>query len=258
MRPIIKQTFRGLLAGAALAIGLTGGAIAAGDVVHPPKREWSFNGVFGTVDIAAAQRGFLVYKDVCATCHGLKQVAYRHLSGIGFSAEQIKAIAATATVSRQNDAGEMADTPGLPSDKLLPPWKNEAVARGMYNGAVPPDLSVIIKGREDGANYMHALMVGYTDPPAGLKMGDGMNYNKYFPGFQIAMPPPLADGKVEYADGTKATVDQMAQDVTQFLTWAANPEMTERKRIGIRVILFLMLMTVVTYIVKRRVWADVH
>jgi len=254
------RAMRSLLAGAALALSLAATpALAAGDVVHPPKQNWSFNGIFGTVDLAAAQRGLHVYQEVCAACHGMKQLYYRHLTGIGLSEEQVKAFAAAITVPRGlNDQGEPIEGPALPSSRFKAPWPNETAARARYNGAVPPDLSVIIKAREGGADYMYALMTGYADPPAGMQMGEGMHYNKYFPGHQIAMPPPLMDDKVEYADGTKATVDQMARDVTQFLTWAANPEMVERKRIGIRVILFLILMTAVTYIAKRKVWSSLH
>ena len=251
--------FRSLLAGAALAVGLAGAAIAAEEHIVLPHQKWSFDGLFGTVDIASAQRGLFVYQEVCSTCHGMKQLSYRHLTGLKLTEAQVKALAATVTVpSGLNDQGEPVEGPGLPSSRFREPWPNETAARARYNGSVPPDLSVIIKAREDGANYLYALMTGYADPPADMKMSDGMNYNKYFPGHQIAMPQPLMDDKVEYADGTKATTDQMARDVTQFLTWAANPEMTERKQIGVRVVLFFLLMAVVTYLVKRRVWADVH
>ena len=250
---------RSLVIGATLALSLAGSVFAAGDVVHPPKQTWSFNGIFGAVDLAAAQRGLHVYQEVCAACHGLKQLSYRHLTGLGLTEEQVKAFAANITVPRGlNDDGEPVEGPGLPSSRFKAPWPNEIAARARYNGAVPPDLSVIIKGREDGANYMYALMTGYADPPASMQMGEGMNYNTYFPGHQIAMPPPLADDRVEYADKTKATVDQMARDLTQFLTWTANPEMTERKRMGVRVVLFLLLMAGLTYAVKRKVWSDVH
>lgn len=259
MRTLRNMVVRPALA-AAMAVGLmTAGANAAEEHIKLPEQHWHSNGMFGTVDLPSAQRGYQVYREVCAACHGMKQMFFRNLTGLGLSEAQAKALAAAVTVPLGvNDQGEPKEGPGLLSSRFPSPFPNEQAGRARYNGALPPDLSVIVKAREDGANYVYALMTGYGDAPAGLKLGDGMNYNKYFPGHQIAMPPPLTDGKVEYADGTKATVDQMARDVTEFLTWAANPEMAERKRIGIRVILFLMLMTVVTYVVKRRVWADLH
>jgi len=252
-----------LLASSLLATAaLTAGTARAADEVatpSPPQQSWSFDGVFGTPDLAAAQRGLQVYMEVCSACHGLKQLAYRDLSGLGLSAAEVKAVAASVTVPLGlNDAGEPVEGPGLPASRFRQPWPNEKAARAMYNGAVPPDLSVMVKAREDGSNYIYALLTGYADPPAGMEMGDGMNYNKYFPGHQIAMPPPLTDDRVTYADGTKATVDQMARDVVTFLTWASDPDVVDRKRMGIRVILFLILMTGLTYAVKRKIWSDLH
>jgi ubiquinol-cytochrome c reductase cytochrome c1 subunit len=259
MRALRNMLVRPALAVAMAACLFTAGAQAAEEHIKLPEQHWHSSGMFGTVDLPSAQRGYQVYRDVCAACHGMKQLAFRDLTGLGFTDAQARALAAAVTVPLGlNDQGEPREGPGLLSSRFPAPWPNETAARARYNGAVPPDLSVMVKAREGGPDYIYALMTGYGDPPAGLKMGDGMNYNKYFPGHQIAMPAPLSDGKVEYADGTKATVDQMARDVTEFLTWAANPEMVERKRMGIRVLLFLMLMTVVTYVVKRRVWADVH
>jgi len=266
MRALRNMLVRPALA-AAMAAGLLAfGARAAEEHIKLPEQHWHSNSLFGTVDLASAQRGYQVYRDVCASCHGMKQLFFRNLGGpgssgggLGFTEEQVKALAAAVTVPLGlNDQGEPREGPGLPSSRFPAPWPNETAARARYNGAVPPDLSVIVKAREGGPDYLYALMTGYTDPPAGLTMSEGMNYNKYFPGHQIAMPSPLSDGRVEYADGTKATVDQMARDVTEFLIWAGNPEMVERKRMGIRVILFLILMTGITYAVKRRVWSDVH
>ena len=232
---------------------------AAGDVMHPPHQHWHSDGAFGTIDLASAQRGFLVYKNVCASCHGMKLLSYRNLAGLGLTEEQVKAIAATITVPLGlNDDGEPIEGPATPASRFRSPYPNDKVARLVNNGALPPDLSVMVRAREGGANYMYALLTGYADAPVGITMGAGMSYNKYFPGNQIAMPLPLQDEQVEYADGTKATTEQMARDVTEFLTWAASPEMTERKRIGVRVILFLILMTGLTYAVKRKVWAALH
>ncbi len=231
-------------------------AFAQHEMVYP-KQNWSFAGPFGTYEKASAQRGFQVYKEVCSTCHSMKLVYYRNLAGIGLSDSQIKSIAATVEVPTIGDDGQPAERAGLPSDHFKSPYPNEKAARAAQNGALPPDQSVIIKAREGGADYIYALLNGYEAAPAGVKMGDGMNYNKWFTGHQIAMAAPLTDGRVEYADGTKATVEQMSHDVVTFLAFVANPEMEERKRLGVRVVLFLALMTCLTYAVKRQIWSDV-
>ena len=230
-------------------------AMAEDEVVA--KQNWSFNGPFGTFDRASAQRGFLVYKNVCANCHSLKQGYYRNLEGIGLSEEQIKAIAASVTVPTIGDDGQPAERPGTPSDHFRSPYPNEKAARAALNGALPPDLSVITKAREGGADYVFGVLTGYGEVPAGMKMGDGMNYNKAFPGNQIAMPQPLQADQVEYTDGTKPTIEQEARDVVTFLEYIGNPEMEQRKRIGVKIVLFLVLLTGVTYAVKRQVWSDV-
>lgn len=234
-------------------------ANAAGEVVHPPEHHWSFSGLFGTYDRAALRRGFEVYKGVCAGCHGLRLVAYRNLMEIGFTEDEVKAIAASVEVPAEPNAdGEIEDRPGIPADKFKSPFANENAARAANGGAYPPDLSLIIKARHNGANYTYGLLTGYKDAPAGTQVPDGMYYNEYFPGHLIAMAPPLFDDGVEYADKTKATIKQQAEDVVTFLTWAAQPELEERKRTGIKVILFLLLLTGLLYVVKRRIWADVH
>ncbi len=240
---------------ALLAIG-GGSAYAAEETL--PHQSWSFSGLFGTFDRASAQRGFQVYKEVCSNCHSLKEAYYRNLQGIGLSDDQVKAIAATITVPAINDDGQPTERPALPSDHFRSPYPNEKAARAANNGALPPDQSVIIKAREGGADYVDNLLQGYSDPPAGVKVGNGLYYNKWFPGHQIAMPQPLRDDSVTYADGTKATLAQEAHDVTTFLTYIANPELEQRKRIGVKVVLFLTLLTGVTYAVKRKIWADVH
>jgi ubiquinol-cytochrome c reductase cytochrome c1 subunit len=225
----------------------------------PPHQEWSFSGPFGTFDRASAQRGFQVYQEVCSVCHSMKLMHYRDLAGIGLNEDQIKAIAASVTVpGGVNDNGEPITRPGLPSDPFKSPFPNDAAARAANNGALPPDQSLLEKAREGGADYIYALLTGYADPPPGMNMAAGMSYNKYFPGHQIAMPQPLQDGQVTYADGTKATLAQEARDVTTFLTFAANPEMEQRKRTGVKIMIFLALMTGLTYAVKRKIWANVH
>jgi ubiquinol-cytochrome c reductase cytochrome c1 subunit len=243
--------------GALLGVLIAGSALAS-EGAELPRQNWSFDGPFGTIDKASAQRGFQVYKEVCSNCHSMKQVFYRNLAGIGLSDEQIKAIAASVQVPTIGDDGQPTERAGLPSDRFRSPYPNEQAARAAQNGALPPDQSVIEKAREGGANYIYALLTGYGAPPADMKMGDGMNYNHWFLGNQIAMAAPLTDGRVDYTDGTKATVEQMARDVTMFLTFVANPEMEERKRLGVRVVLFLALLTGLTYVVKRQVWSDVE
>lgn len=213
--------------------------------------------MFGTYDRAAAQRGFQVYKEVCSACHSLKEGYYRDLEGIGLDAAQIKAIAATVEVPIIGKDGQPATRPGLPSDHFVSPFPNEEAATAAL-GKAPPDFSVIEKAREGGPDYIYALLNGYTQPPAGFKVATGTYYNTVFPGNQIKMPPPLADGQVTYADGTKATVEQMSHDVATFLTYMANPEMEQRKRLGVKVVLFLVFMTGLTYAVKRKIWANVE
>lgn len=225
----------------------------------PPAQSWSFGGLFGTYDLAAAQRGFAVYSQVCSACHSMNLLHYRDLAGIGFSPDQIKAIAAAVTVpAGLNDQGEPITGPGTPASPFKAPYPNEKAARAALNGALPPDLSLIVNAREGGADYVYAILTGFKDAPPGMQIQQGMYYNEYFPGHQIAMPPPLQDDQVSFADATKATVAQEAHDVVTFLAWAANPELVERKQIGVRVVLFLALMTGLTYAVKRKVWVDVH
>jgi ubiquinol-cytochrome c reductase cytochrome c1 subunit len=234
-------------------------AFAQTEAPTPPAQRWSFDGPFGAFDLAAAQRGFQVYSEVCAVCHSMQYLHYRDLAGIGLTADQIKAIAAAVTVPQGiDDQGNPKDGPATPADQFRSPYPNEKAARAALNGALPPDLSLIVNAREGHADYVYAILTGYGDPPADMKMQPGMNYDKYFAGHQIAMPPPLQDGRVTYAEGTTASVEQMAHDVVTFLAWAANPEMVQRKQIGWRVVLYLLLMTGLTYAVKRKVWADVH
>ncbi len=252
-----------LAALAALSLGAAFGPAsltpARADDESLPHVNWSFSGPFGTYDRAALQRGFLVYQQVCSACHSMNYLYYRNLEEIGLTEEQVKAIAASVTVpGGVNDQGQPIERPGLPSDHFKAPFPNEQAARAASNGALPPDQSDLVNAREGGPDYIYAILIGYSDPPPGVKLMPGMSYNKYFPGHQIAMPQPLQDGSVQYTDGTKPTLDQEAKDVVTFLTWAANPEMEERKRDGVRVVLFLLFLTGVVYAVKRRVWVDVH
>lgn len=224
-----------------------------------PSRSWSFNGPFGTFDRGAAQRGFQVYKEVCAACHSMKYMSYRNLKDLGFSEAEAKAIAAQVEVTDgPNDQGEMYQRPGVLSDRFKSPFPNEQAARVANNGAFPPDLSLIAKARPQGPDYIVALMTGYKEPPADMVMGQGMQYNEYFPGHQIAMPAPLNPDAVTYADGTKATTEQMATDLAQFLMFAAEPKLEERHKLGFKVMIFLVIMTGLFYVIKRKVWSDVH
>lgn len=236
---------------------IAGNSFAAGDGTLPPKQlVWSFDGMFGTVDKQAAQRGFQVYKEVCSSCHSLRLLSYRNLEGIGFPEAEIKAIAAAATVKDgPNDSGDMFDRPGRPADKFVAPFANEKAARASNGGAYPPDLSLLVKARPDGANYIYSLLTGYATPPSNVRMNTGMNYNPYFPGAQIAMANPLSDGQVTFSDGTIATADQMSRDVVNFLQWAAEPEMERRKAMGIKVMLYLLVFTVLFYFAKKRIWS---
>jgi ubiquinol-cytochrome c reductase cytochrome c1 subunit len=249
------------LAGFALALGAAALApqARAEEDVQPPAQDWSFGGWNGTFDRASAQRGFQVYNEVCSACHSMKYVSYRNLAGIGLSPAEIKAIAASKTVPGDlDDDGKPTTRPGLPSDQFVSPFPNDKAAKAANNGALPPDQSLLVSARPDGANYVYAVVgLGYMDPPAGVKVPDGLFYNKYFPGHNIHMPPPLSDGSVTYADGTKATVQQEAKDVTTFLYYAANPDMETRKHLGVRVVGFLVLLTGVTYAAKRKLWANV-
>lgn len=242
---------------AALLAGATA-ARAAGEAITYPDRHWSWEGPLGTFDLAQLQRGLQVYTEVCSTCHGLRLVAYRDLSALGYTEDQIKEYAGTHEVQDgPNDQGEMFMRAAIPSDRFVSPFANEQAARAANNGALPPDLSLMAKARRNGPDYIPALLAGYGEPPEGFNLLEGMNYNEYFPGHQIAMPPPLFADSVTYADGTAATVDQMAEDVTAFLMWAAEPKLENRKAMGIRVLIFLVIFTAMLVAVKRKVWANV-
>ena len=250
-----------LAAGLALGAAIIPSAQAAEGAIKLPDTKFSFEGIFGTFDRGEVQRGFQVYKDVCAACHAMHLLSYRNLRDIGFSEEEVRAIAASYQIpDGPNDNGEMFERPGRASDRFRRPFPNDAAARAANNGALPPDLSVIVKARPGGADYIHALLTGYQDPaPEGITVMEGMHYNKYFPGHQIAMAPPLnSDGQITYGDGTKASIDQMARDVSAFLAFAAEPELETRHAMGVKIILFLVILGGLTYAVKRKVWANVH
>jgi len=283
----ISAVMIALIVGATAYLAMPSFAYAQGehDAPKPPRNKWSFAGAFGHFDQGQLQRGFKVYKEVCQTCHGLSLLSFRNLAdpgGPGFSVAQAEAIAADYKVQDgPNDQGEMFERNGRLADRFPPPttWKNEAQARMIYNGTVPPDMSVLAKARgyergfplflvdalpffsyqEHGVDYIVALLKGYKDkPPEGFQLPVGGNYNEYFPSHSIAMPPPLTDGRVEYTDGSPATVDQYAKDVAAFMMWAAEPHLEQRKRVGFQVMIFLLVLTGLMYFTKRKVWADVH
>ena len=224
-----------------------------------PKHKWSFSGITGTFDRAALQRGFKVYQEVCSGCHSMKLLYYRDLRDIGFSEAEVKVIAAEYTVlDGPNDEGEMFERPARSSDYFVSPFANDEEARASNNGSYPPDLSVITKARKYGADYIFNLLLGYKDPPEDFEIGEGMYYNEWIEGHQIAMAPPLDDGYVDYDDGTENTLSQLAEDVVTFLVWSAEPELEIRKNMGIKVILFFIIFGVVIYLVKQRLWKDIR
>jgi len=260
----MKSTILAALVAGAFSIAGAASASAA-ESVKIPAQKWTTDGPMGHFDRAQLKRGWQVYKSVCASCHSVQQLYYRNLMDIGFTEAEAKAIAAGDSVpAGPNDAGEThvdgapIMRPALLSDKIAAPYANAKAARAANNGALPPDLTLMTKARKGGADYVYALMTGYKDAPTGFQLQQGMNYNAYFPGHQIAMPAPLAEGAVTYDDGTNATLDQLSKDVSAFLIWSAEPELEDRKRMGIKILAFLLVFTGLAFALKRKIWADVH
>lgn len=250
---------RKLLSVAVAVLSLGGGTAQAAEGAPIPDHDWSFEGIFGTFEDHQLQRGFQVYREVCAGCHGLRLVAFRNLAALGYDEEAIKALAAEYTFTDgPDDQGEMYEREGLPSDRFPSPFPNEKAAAAANNGAAPPDLSLIAKARKGGPDYTRALLIGYEEPPADAELPEGASYNVYFPGNQIAMPSPLFEDAVEFADGTPASVEQMATDVAAFLMWAAEPNLESRKAMGLKVLIFLVVFTGVLYAAKRKIWTGLH
>ena len=224
--------------------------------------DWSFKGYFGKFDRASLQRGYQVYTEVCASCHSISYLSYRNLAEEGgpeFSAEQAKAIAASFEVTDgPNDDGEMFTRPAKLSDKFVNPYQNDKEAMASNGGAYPPDLSVIVKARGGGADYIYSLLLGYDDPPSGTILDSGVYYNTYMYGNNIKMPKPLSDGQVEYNDGTEATEEQMAKDITNFLAWAAEPHLEARHKIGFKVIIYLIIISILAYLSMKRLWSRIE
>tara|TARA_B100001029_G_scaffold173619_1_gene172715 strand:+ start:1405 stop:2190 length:786 start_codon:yes stop_codon:yes gene_type:complete len=225
------------------------------------EQDWSFKGITGKFDRAALQRGYQVYTEVCASCHSMRLLSYRNLGEEGgpeFSLDQVKAIAANFEVEDgPNEDGEMFSRPGRPSDKFVSPYPNIQAATAANGGAYPPDMSVLVKSRKGGADYIYSVLMGYEDPPANIQLDEGVYYNKYMEGKKIKMSNPLSEGIVTYQDGTLASESQMAKDVTTFLTWAAEPTLEQRHKMGVRVIIFLIIFTILIYFSMRRLWSDI-
>lgn len=241
--------------------GLAGGVHAAGDAPEIEKQNWSFNGFFGTFDRAQLQRGFQVYTEVCSACHAMKFLSYRNLvekGGPEFAENQVKAMAAEKSVTDgPNDEGEMFERPAILSDRFVSPFPNDAAAKAANGGAYPVDLSLIAKARAGGPDYIYALLTGYVEKPAKFNLSEGLNYNAAFPGHQIAMSAPLSEDQVEYQDGTKATVSNMAKDVSAFLMWAAEPKLEHRKSLGFKVLIYLIILAGFLYFATKKLWARV-
>jgi cytochrome c1 len=251
------------------------------------RQPWSFSGFTGQFDKSQLQRGFQVYKEVCSNCHALKHLAFRNLvqpGGPEFPEAAVKALAKSwpnQITDGPNDEGKMFERPALLSDTIRGPYHNDQEARAAQNGALPPDLSLVARARnvernpawwihpflmlgdiakayqEGGADYIYALLNGFSDAPAGFKLVEGKYYNKIFPGHQISMPPPLSDGVVAYQDGTPSTIENYSRDIVAFLSWAADPSLDARKRLGWEVILYLIVTTGLLYLGKKRIWAGI-
>lgn len=278
MKTLIAKTVRAAIAVAFVATA--GTAFAAGGEKHIEKQTWSFAGPFGQFDEAQIQRGFQIYKEVCSSCHSMNQIAFRNLGeygALGYSEDQIKALAAEYTVmDGPNDDGEMFERAAKPSDRFPSPFANVQEATASNGGAYPPDLSLIAKARavergfpwfvidaftqyqEQGVDYIYALLTGYHEAPEGVEVSDGQYYNPNFiAGTSLSMSPPLSDELVEYTDGTPMTVDQYARDVSAFLMWAAEPKLEERKQLGFKVMVFLLIFASLLFFTKKKIWRNV-
>ena len=235
------------------------GAAPSAEPAALPNVKWSFDGPFGTYDRGALQRGFQIYSQVCSACHSMNRLSYRNLTGIGYNADEVKAIAASHDVEDgPNDDGEMFKRPGLPSDHFVAPFANKKAAAAANNGAAPPDMSLLAKAREDGPTYIYAILHGYETPPAGSGVPKGRYWNKYMPGHVIAMPPPIQAGQVTYEDGSPQTLDQYASDIATFLAWSSEPHLEDRHRIGVKAMIFLMVFAGIMYLTKKKIWKDMH
>ena len=226
------------------------------------KQDWSFKSFYGKFDRTSLQRGYQVYTEVCASCHSMKYLSYRNLAEKGgpeFSEEEAKNFASQfEVIDGPNSDGEMFTRAAKLSDKFVKPYNNDQEAKNANGGAYPPDMSVLVKARKGGADYIYSVLLGYEDPPADIKLDEGVYYNKYMYGNKIKMASPLSDGIVEYSDGTKATQKQMAKDVVTFLMWSAEPHSESRHRVGFKVIIYLLVLTILVYLSMKRIWSRIE
>ena len=278
----MKNTLKMLVLAAAVALPATAFAQGAQEHSHetppPPKQKWSFAGPFGKYDQGQLQRGLKIYKEVCASCHSMSMVSFRNLAdpgGPGYSAAQAAALASEYKIKDIDDQGQPIERAGRVADYFPSPFPNDKAASAANGGVAPPDMSTLAKARtyergfpwfvvdmitqyqEQGADYIVALLKGYKEAPKGMQMPPGGHYNEMFPGHSIAMPQPLQDGQVQYDDGAPATVDQYAKDISAFLMWAAEPHLVARKRLGLQVMIFLIVLSGLLYFTKKKVWKEV-
>ena len=235
--------------------------ILSAESIDPIKVDWSFKGLTGKFDRSSLQRGFQLYKEVCSSCHSMQYLSYRNLGEKGgpeFSIDEVKAIAASVEVEDgPNSEGEMFLRPGRPSDRFVSPYPNVNASIAANGGAYPPDMSVLVKARAGGANYIYSVLMGYEEKPDDFILDEGVYYNKYMVGQKIKMSKPLSDGIVEYTDGTDPNEAQMAKDVTTFLTWAAEPELEERHKTGVKVLVYLILLSILVYLSMKKIWSRI-
>ena len=223
------------------------------------KQNWTFEGIFGRYDDLSLQRGLQIYQEVCSACHGMKRVRFRELEDLGFTEDQIKKYSETFDIiDGPNELGEMFTRPGEPSDTFVSPYKNKEEAKASFNGVYPPDLSLLTKAMKDGPHYIYSLLTGYEDPPNYFELTEGLYYNPYHDGKVIAMPPPLYDDAIEYIDGTNASLHQLSYDIVNFLNWAAEPELEKRKSMGVKVLLFLIVLTALLYVTMKETWSRIE
>ena len=223
---------------------------------------WSFKGFFGKFDRSSLQRGYQVYTEVCAACHSMKYLSYRNLSQQGgpeFSEDQAKIIASQfEVIDGPNSEGDMFTRPARLSDNFVGPYANEEAAKFANGGAYPPDMSVLVKARKGGASYIYSVLLGYDDPPSDVSLEDGVYYNTYMSGNKIKMSKPLSEDLVQYIDGTKATEEQMAKDVSAFLAWAAEPTLEQRHKMGFKAVLYLIIITILVYFSMKKIWSRIE
>jgi len=276
----MQRTFFAAVLAATLAATALPASAQLIEQVTPPKLKWSFAGPFGRYDQGQLQRGFKIYREVCANCHSLEMVAFRNLAdpgGPGFTEAQAEAVAAEYKIKDLDDQGNQIERAGRPADYFPAPFANELAAKAANGGTAPPDMSTLAKARgyqrgfpwfvfdmvtqfqEQGPDYIAAIVDGFKDPPPkGVTLPPGAHYNEYFPGHAIAMPPPLQPGQVTYDDGSPQTIEQYSKDVAAFLMWAAEPHLDARKRIGFQVMIFLLVFAGLMYFTKKKVWSDAH